>query len=170
VSCDMRSGRVCLRQDHQYVDPGHCGICHEREPMKEVALAFDILGRPIHWMDGATDSSIPDSRSLWDVIWETRNELGGVAHTHPWDGKANPSQTDLTTFFAIERGLGKKLLWPVVTFTDVGYFTSNGYLYFVERKLPGATFKDFQDTVPYIRTAEWKNTLEELRRRSRNGG
>ena len=30
---DVRGGGVCL--EHVWVDPGYCGICHEREPMEE---------------------------------------------------------------------------------------------------------------------------------------
>jgi len=89
--------------------------------MMEVALVFDTNGNTICFHDpkGCTGGSIPDSRDLWEVIWENRERLGGVAHTHPWDGPAFPSHTDVTTFEAIERALGKSLLWPVVTFTDV---------------------------------------------------
>ncbi len=95
--------------------------------MMEVALVFDLNGNTIHWHEppGRSGGSIPDTRSLWDILWENRERLGGVAHTHPWDGPAYPSHTDLTTFDAIERGLGKHLLWPVVTFTEVLYVVRN---------------------------------------------
>lgn len=95
--------------------------------MMETALVFDLHGNTIHWHEpqGRSGGSLPDSRSLWDVLWENRERLGGVAHTHPWDGPAHPSGTDTTTFDAIERGLGKRLLWPVVTFTDVVYVVRN---------------------------------------------
>jgi hypothetical protein len=89
--------------------------------MKETVLVFDDHGKTICFFEpeGRTSGSIPDTRSLWDILWDNRDRLGGVAHTHPWDGPASPSGTDRTTFEAIERGLGKHLLWPVVTFTDV---------------------------------------------------
>jgi hypothetical protein len=95
--------------------------------MMETALVFDLNGNTIHWHEppGRSGGSIPDTRSLWDILWENRERLGGVAHTHPWDGPAYPSNTDLTTFDAIERGLGKHLLWPVVTFTEVLYVVRN---------------------------------------------
>ncbi len=91
--------------------------------MIEAALVFDREGETIHWHEpaGRTAGSLPDSRDLWEVLWEHRDRLGGVAHTHPWDGPASPSGTDLTTFAAVERGLGRRLVWPVVTYTDVAH-------------------------------------------------
>jgi hypothetical protein len=94
--------------------------------MMETALVFDGNGRTLHWHEplGRSAGHLPDSRDLWhDVIWPNREVIGGIAHTHPWDGPAHPSDTDLTTFRAIEQGLGRRLVWPVVTFTDVVYLT-----------------------------------------------
>jgi hypothetical protein len=70
--------------------------------------------------------ALPDNRGLWDILWDNRAILGGVAHTHPWSGSAGPSSTDVTTFAAVEKGLGMRLVWPVVTFSEVGYFTWAG--------------------------------------------
>lgn len=91
--------------------------------MIETALVFDKLGQTLYWHEpkGRSGGALPDDVTLWDFLWEHRNEIGGVAHTHPWDGDAYPSHTDVTTFAAIEQGLGRKLIWPVVTFTDVAY-------------------------------------------------
>ena len=91
--------------------------------MIETALVFDKLGEPFHWHEpaGRTGGSLPDSRGLWEVMWENRLAIGGLAHTHPWDGPASPSGTDLTTFRALEQGLGRLYWWPAVTFTDVSY-------------------------------------------------
>jgi len=91
----------------------------------EIGLVFDQQGKTIHWFGGHSGVSIPDSDALWDVLWENRHRLGGVAHTHPWIGAARPSHTDITTFSAIEKGLGKHLLWPVVTFDDILYVVRN---------------------------------------------
>jgi len=92
--------------------------------MIEVALVFDRDGKTIafHEPHGRTCGSIPDSRSLWEILWDNRHRLGGVAHSHPWDGGAYYSHTDKTTFLAIDKALGQNLLWPIVTFTTVGYF------------------------------------------------
>lgn len=90
----------------------------------ETALVFDKWGEPIFWHIPADRSqgAIPDSRDLWQILWENRERLGGVAHTHPWTGPCWFSSTDVTTFAAIEAGLGQRLIWPVVTFSEVGYF------------------------------------------------
>ena len=95
--------------------------------MTEIALVFDEQGRIIrfHRPPGCTSCGIPDTRSLWETMWEWRERLGGVAHTHPWSGTAGPSQTDVTTWRACEQGLGKLLLWPIVTRSEVGYFVYN---------------------------------------------
>lgn len=94
----------------------------------ETGLVFDRWGRPIFWHlpPDRTGGALPDSRQLWEVLWENRENLGGVAHTHPWDGPPGPSSTDLTTFAAVEAGLGQKLVWPIVTFTAVRYFVWEG--------------------------------------------
>jgi len=131
--------------------------------MMETAMVFDEDGRPIFWHEppGRSGGYLPDSRSLWDVLWENRARLGGVAHTHPWDGQAYPSGTDVTTFAAVEAGLGKKLLWPVVTFTEVRYYVRNPL-----------TSQYVETDTAFMRTSylDWIAQMDELRRRSRNGG
>jgi hypothetical protein len=94
----------------------------------EAGYVFDFHGGLIHWHvpPDRSMSALPDSRSLWDVLWKNREILGGVAHTHPFTGVAVPSQTDLTTWAAVEQGLGQRLVWPIVTFSQVGYFTWEG--------------------------------------------
>jgi hypothetical protein len=95
--------------------------------MIEVAMVFDNEGKVIHWHlpPGRSGGSIPDTRDLWEILWENRDRLGGVAHTHPWHGEPWPSVTDVTTFRACELGLGKQLLWPVVTFDQIGCWVWN---------------------------------------------
>lgn len=92
--------------------------------MMEVALVFDKEGKTMTWHlpPGRSGGYIPDSHDLWTFLWDHRDTIGGVAHTHPWDGAAWPSHTDVTTFNAIERGLGVRLTWAVITFSDEGYF------------------------------------------------
>lgn len=91
--------------------------------MIENAFVFSRDGEVIrfHTPAGRTAGSIPDSFDLWELLWKYRNLLGGVAHTHPWNGPSGPSHTDVTTFAACEAGLGQRLIWPVVTFTHVTY-------------------------------------------------
>ena len=71
----------------------------------------------VHWHhpNNRTSVSLPDSQELWDVIWENKDRIGGIAHTHPGSGYPAPSHTDLTTFEAIESGLGKKLKWWILS-------------------------------------------------------
>ena len=90
--------------------------------MIEMAMVFTKEGKMIYLQPGSSAGSVSDSRQLWDEIWENRDIVGGVAHTHPWTGMTQPSSTDVTTFAAVEAGLGKRLIWPIVTFTHVNYF------------------------------------------------
>lgn len=154
---DVRGGHDCL--DHVWVD-GRCGICHERSPMREMVLVFDTEGWAIFWKGpkGSSEGYVEDSDLLWDRIWHERAHIGGVAHTHPWNGEAHPSQTDVTTWAAIEAGLGKRLLWPIVTMTEVKYFVFNPVTKnYVEAT---STFADRQ---------WWKDNIDELRLTSRGG-
>ena len=81
--------------------------------MKEAAVVVDKQGRPLHWHipTNRTGVALPDSRPLWDVLWEHREALGGVAHSHPGSGIPGPSHEDVTTFEAVEKGLGRRLDW-----------------------------------------------------------
>lgn len=83
-----------------------------------VLVGFD--NQPIYWHEppNRTVGSLPDSRPLWDVIWEHRKGLRGIAHSHPGSGKGRPSNEDLTTFRAIQQALGKELSWWIVTKDD----------------------------------------------------
>jgi len=96
----------------------------EGNEMREVAVVLSNLGKPIFWHDpaGSNRGAIPDSSSLWNCLWQNRDILYGVAHTHPGSGQPGPSQTDTTTFSAIEKALGKRLFWPIVTLDHVGIF------------------------------------------------
>lgn len=98
--------------------------------MIEVGLV--LLGTtPVHWHlpVGRTGGSIPDSRDLWDVLWELRKEKHlGFAHSHPGSGAPSPSWTDITTFAAIELGLGRRLDW---------WITSSDYLCNLQWRGPG---------------------------------
>jgi hypothetical protein len=129
--------------------------------MIESAMVFDEKGLIIYWHDppGASSSHIPDSKRLWNVLWNQRHRLGGVAHTHPWDGPTEPSGTDLSTFKAVEAGLGQRLIWPIVTMTHINYFTwePNSKEYFEIQRV------DFRDT------HRWMSQIMQLRLLSRGG-
>ena len=51
-------------------------------------------------------TSIPDNRERWEIIWQHRNEITEVAHSHPGEF-LDFSHEDLTTMEAVEAGTGK---------------------------------------------------------------
>lgn len=149
--------------------------------MMETALVFDHEGRTIHWHEplGRSGGALPDSRDLWEVLWEHRSEskggtgrLAGVAHTHPWNGPTGASRTDLTTFRAVELGLGQRLLWPIVTFTHVVWYVRRAGL---ENTALAAIapndinrFQSDPEYIPGKGPSTWGlEGIEELRARSR---
>lgn len=83
----------------------------------EVGLVVDREGRPIYWHrpPGRTLTTLPDCRLLWTVLFSQRHRLGGFAHTHPGAGVPAPSREDLSTFSAVERGLGRRLDWWIAS-------------------------------------------------------
>lgn len=68
-----------------------------------------------HLPNGRTSCAIPDSRKLWEFLWEWRARIRTVVHSHPGKGLPKPSSTDLGTFRAIEDGLGLKLYWTIIS-------------------------------------------------------
>lgn len=89
--------------------------------MREAGVVLDRAEQPIHWHtpDGRTAGGIPDTNTLWEVIWDNRHNLYGVAHSHPGSGLPGPSFTDVTTFAAIEDALGQRLEWPIISMDRV---------------------------------------------------
>lgn len=85
--------------------------------MIEAGALLNLDGEAIYWHlpPGRTGGSLPDSRDLWDVIWENRKAISGFAHSHPGSGVPGPSYTDVTTFAAIEAGLGQRLDWWIIS-------------------------------------------------------
>jgi hypothetical protein len=79
----------------------------------EAGVVLDTEGLPLYWHlpEGRTSGSLPDSRTLWDVLWEHRNRISGFAHSHPGRAAPGPSLEDVTTFAAIEAALGRRLDW-----------------------------------------------------------
>ena len=84
-----------------------------------VLVDVDGVPTPVYWHTphGRTAVEIPDDVALWDVLWQNRARLVGVAHTHPGGGTPAPSGTDLTTFAAVERALGRSLTWWIINAT-----------------------------------------------------
>lgn len=58
---------------------------------------------------------LPDSLQLWNVLYENRHQIYGVAHSHPGSGLPRPSWEDITTFAGIELGLGRRLVWWIAS-------------------------------------------------------
>lgn len=85
--------------------------------MREAGVLIDFQGNTIYWHlpEDRNVAALPDSRSLWDVIWEHRSIVSGFAHSHPGAGVPGPSYTDVTTFAAIESALGKRLDWFITS-------------------------------------------------------
>jgi hypothetical protein len=87
--------------------------------MIEAGVVIDMNGRPVHWHlpPGRSGGSLPDSLTLWDVIWDQfqKGTLLGFAHSHPGSGVPGPSYTDVTTFAAVEAALGKRLDWWITS-------------------------------------------------------
>ena len=83
----------------------------------EAGVVLDLEWQPIYWHipNDRSGASLPDSRDLWEVFWENRNNLSGFAHTHPGSGQPGPSYTDVTTFAAVEAGLGRRLDWFILS-------------------------------------------------------
>lgn len=85
--------------------------------MMEAGVVIGLDIKPFYWhlpVD-RTVVSLPDSRSLWDIVWENREKIAGIAHSHPGGGIPGPSYEDVTTFSAIERALGRRLKWWITS-------------------------------------------------------
>lgn len=83
---------------------------------REIAVVIGLDNIPIYWhTENTTAGSISDSSFLWNVIWENRNNIKGVAHSHPGSGYSFPSFTDLSTFSALDLGLGRKLTYWITS-------------------------------------------------------
>jgi hypothetical protein len=125
--------------------------------MIETGVVINKLLRPIHWHlpPGRSGGALPDSLTLWDVIWDQFQEgmLFGFAHSHPGSGVPGPSYTDVTTFAAIEAALGTRIYW---------WITSDTHVVRLEWRGP--------DKLSYAATiVEAPSWVDELRRLSQQG-
>lgn len=71
-------------------------------------------GGAVLWSD-ASDSpvALPDSRARWEAIWNLRDELEVIAHSHPV-GPSAFSAEDTSTMEALDSALGKSMRYMVV--------------------------------------------------------
>jgi hypothetical protein len=82
----------------------------EREVCFLIGAAEAVL-----WSDASTSPvALPDSRARWQAIWSRREQIVEIAHTHPLGG-AHFSSIDETTMTALDSGLGRRLIYSVVT-------------------------------------------------------
>ncbi len=90
----------------------------------EAGVVIDNEGQALFWHEpqNRTGGSLPDSSTLWDVLWNNRDNISGFAHSHPGYGMPSPSYTDITTFAAVEAALGKRLLWPIISGDAIAVF------------------------------------------------
>lgn len=109
--------------------------------MLETAAVIARDGRVLHWHtpEGRSHVALPDSRALWEVLWQHRAEVAGIAHSHPGTGVPRPSWEDLTTFAACEDGLGVRLSWWIATQDQLRCFRWQGPDRFRYRALLVAT-------------------------------
>ncbi len=61
-----------------------------------------------------TAARIPDQRERWEIIWNHRNEITEIAHSHPGEF-LDFSHEDLTTMEAVEAGTGQTFVWSIIT-------------------------------------------------------
>ncbi len=87
--------------------------------MREVAAIINKEGNAVYWNCSFESAAIQDSKSVWQFIWENRDKISGAAHSHPGTGVPVPSNTDLTTFKAIDAALGLNLTWWIVSANKV---------------------------------------------------
>ena len=82
--------------------------------MREVC--FILAGDKILRAYFGSTTNIPDNRERWEIIWEHRNEITEIAHSHPGE-LLDFSNEDLTTMEAVEAGTGKQFIWSIITET-----------------------------------------------------
>lgn len=79
---------------------------------REVLFLLDADG-VVLWSDVGSASALPDSRARWEAIWNARDRLAAIAHSHP-SGPLALSSVDRETMAAIDAALGRALRYLVV--------------------------------------------------------
>jgi len=80
--------------------------------MREVC--FILVGDKILRAYFGSQTKIPDLPERWQTIWNYRNEITEIAHSHPGEF-LDFSHEDLTTMEAVEAGTGKTFTWSIIT-------------------------------------------------------
>jgi len=96
--------------------------------MREAVVVINLYGCEIyqHCPAHQTATKSPDDKTLWNFILEHKDEISGIAHSHPGSGPTSPSREDVTSFAAIESGIGKRLYWPIITSDSISTFIWQG--------------------------------------------
>ncbi len=94
----------------------------------EAGVVIGQNGEPLFWHlpQNRSGGALPDSRKLWEVLWDNRATLQGFGHSHPGGGMPGPSQEDVTTFAAVEGALGRRLDWWITSSDAVSLLTWSG--------------------------------------------
>jgi len=80
---------------------------------REVCLLITRAGT-ICWSDAGTSAlALPDSRARWEAIWNNREQLAEIVHSHPVGPRAF-SHEDETTMAALDAALGRALRFSVL--------------------------------------------------------
>ncbi len=79
----------------------------------EYVIFLDADENVLHTEEGASAHAVHDSRARWERIWENRERIFEIAHSHPL-GPLAFSAEDETTMEAIQLGLGKALVLSIV--------------------------------------------------------
>lgn len=80
----------------------------------EVFFLLGADGEILFRDEGESAVFIPDSRGRWEAIWEERERLTEVAHSHPL-GPLAFSREDETTMQALVTALARPIVFSVVT-------------------------------------------------------
>jgi len=84
-----------------------------RTSTREVCFLIGHDGS-ILWGDASSSPvALPDSRDRWEAIWQLRDELAEIAHSHPV-GPAAFSAEDESTMAALDSALGRRVRYSVV--------------------------------------------------------
>ncbi len=82
-------------------------------PLREYVMFLAADDAVLHTEEGASAHAVHDSRSRWERIWELRERIFEIAHSHPV-GPLAFSAEDETTMAAIQSGLGRSVVFSVV--------------------------------------------------------
>lgn len=81
--------------------------------MREVFFLIGAGGRVLYQDEGSSAAALPDSRARWQAIWEHREQIEELSHSHPL-GPLAFSREDESTIEALQSALGRRLCFSIV--------------------------------------------------------